>query len=82
MKKTEIFERLKVIGNVDMNLDLADDLLIDHRLREEGINSIVLMAYIVYIENEFQINLDELYELNQDELTFLQLVDIIHKQKV
>ena len=82
MKDLDIFQKIVDIVSFELNVYLDENVQITDLLRNHGVDSVVVMALIVYLESEFQIELDRIYEINQDELTFLSLIQLIKEQMI
>lgn len=80
MTEAEVLKKIIEIGNNELSIGLPEDINLENRRREEGIDSVIIMALFVYIENEFEINLDKMYEVDHQELTFKQMVELICEQ--
>lgn len=66
-----------LVDELSINCKLEN---IDVEIRSVGVDSIALMALIVYLENEYDIVCDSLFENYEENLSFRDIVNVVIDQ--
>lgn len=59
------------LGSINLEGDMA--------IRDVGIDSISLMALLVYIENEYNVCMDEIFMCYQEQITFSDIINLLEE---
>lgn len=80
MERNDIFEIIKRILRENVGIKLQEDIEMDCIIRNSGVDSIAMMALIVYVENELNISLDTLLDSSVEFLKFNDMIALIETQ--
>ena len=80
--KDRIFDFIIKIIQEELNINLTKPINKENTLMELGIDSISFMALIVYIENQFTIELLDIEEFSNDyeNLSLARFIDLVDKK--
>jgi acyl carrier protein len=80
MNDNAVLESIIRILSENVEIEVDKGVQPSDNLRNHGIDSVALMALTVYIENEFDISMDEIYEFEMDNITFKDLIELVNKE--